>query len=255
YATAVTPRTKGSAASNPISVSSTKASTPTRTSSVSFAAAPTAAVVSSPAALIDYVQQMNAMSAQVDNSRSRFEEFVRNNTLEMKAMSVKMDRIYRMLEAISGQAPAGIEPEDIELELAPALSSDVVPSTPPSSPPPSTSASTSASTSPSPAQQKPYSVEVARPHHIGGEQNCKGDPGRFSEDLARKLPSARNEQESSNSQNSAPTITQLQEQILLLQQQAQERGEAFEQLLSKSKGISNRVDGYMESTGMTDDEL
>ncbi|KAF9079151.1 hypothetical protein BGX23_004910, partial [Mortierella sp. AD031] len=247
YATAVTPRTKGSAASNPISVSSTKASTPARTSSVSFAAAPTAAVVSSPAALIDYVQQMNAMSAQVDNSRSRFEEFVRNNTLEMKAMSVKMDRIYRMLEAISGQAPAGIEPEDIELELAPALSSDVVPSTPPSSPPPSISASTSASTSPSPAQQKPYSVEVARPHHIGGE--------RFSEDLARKLPSARNEQESSNSQNSAPTITQLQEQILLLQQQAQERGEAFEQLLSKSKGISNRVDGYMESTGMTDDEL
>ncbi|KAF9082699.1 hypothetical protein BGX29_003679, partial [Mortierella sp. GBA35] len=261
YATAATPKKKGITGSNPVSVqSSASVYASARTHTVSSAAATPAAAAAPSAVPSDWlVQRINEMSARISATDSRFEKYIHAQIQAMEArLEAKLDRFINALGAAHGLTPSAIEPEDIELEQAADLSDEIIPATPPSQLPsiqapapfPPPSPSTSAAAPPSPVQQKPYSVDMQRPHHRGGVQISKVDSARDEQALGRKTVVARTEPspQQATSEQLQQQIHDLTNQNLALQKQMRERELAIANMLSKTTRLQDRYEDYLENT-------
>ncbi|KAF9078929.1 hypothetical protein BGX23_005688, partial [Mortierella sp. AD031] len=114
-------------------------------------------------------------------------------------------------------------------------------------PPPSPS--TSAATPPSPVQQKPYSVDMQRPHHRGGVQISKVDSARDEQALGHKTVVARTEPspQQATSEQLQQQIHDLTNQNLVLQKQMRERELAIANMLSKTTRLQDRYEDYLEN--------
>lgn len=223
YASAVSSpqKIKGSAASNPISISST---TP-MTASPSFVPRPQAAHSTStvPAtALTDWTAYFNSQLAKMNQQHRADLESVRT---DMASLGTKLDLLLNGLGVVQTGATTPFkptivdEPKDVEITDATDYNI-IVPDSIPSTPQPVSPAFqqhdvsvAQAHTRPSTssAGNNPYYTCTLRPHSLGGNSKAKGDKERDESGGNRKLPNAQETESNKDPKGKTPLRNQQQQ--------------------------------------------